>query len=307
MGLNTLITNSKIEQIEREVYLMGKDKNNIHSIYLLNEGEKIYEKYFQSYKAEDLHKVYSVTKSITSILIGILIREGFIDNIELDIKEILGINLSIKICDLLNMKSGLVWNEHESMKKSSGKFKRFVTSDSPLEYISDMEVSKNKVFNYNSLNSHLLSYVIKNITGLKPQDFAKKYLFNKIGIGNFEWDTDSNGVAFGGHGLSLRAKDMAGFGQMILNRGQVNDEKIIDEEYIDLIWESNIYTGIEYKYSHHFWKTNIYDTDLLISIGYGGQKIFIDRSDKLVLAINSMMPRKNQNMVDRIMEIILEK
>ncbi|MCT4634564.1 MAG: beta-lactamase family protein [Firmicutes bacterium] len=304
---DTYLSDETIEKLDREIYLMAKDEMHIHRVYAVKDGFCIYERYYQTYSSEDLHKVYSVTKSVTSLLISILMEQGKIENLEIKLGDIIDIPHDITLRELLDMKSGLVWNEHESFKKSSGKFKRFINSASPLEYISEMEKKDGMEFNYNSLNSHLLSYVIKEVSAMMPQDFAEKYLFKPLHIESFDWDDDQEGLVFGGHGLSLRIYDMAKLGYLLLNDGMWEGKQILSMDYLDLLKNERLSTGSDYSYSLHWWIKKIGERNIPMAIGYGGQKIFVDKEERLVVAVNSMIPRKNQNSVDRIFEVLTEK
>jgi CubicO group peptidase (beta-lactamase class C family) len=100
---------------------------------------------------------------------------------------------------------------------------------------------------------------------------------------------------------------MAKLGYLLLNDGMWEGKQILSMDYLDLLKNERLSTGSDYSYSLHWWIKKIGERNIPMAIGYGGQKIFVDKEERLVVAVNSMIPRKNQNSVDRIFEVLTEK
>jgi CubicO group peptidase (beta-lactamase class C family) len=177
--------------------------------------------YFKNKKAEtSIHHINSGSKSFTSALIGICLKQGLIKDINIPVTEFFGDILlkqsdirkrQITIYHLLTMSAGLDWPEF-------GEWKYF----SPMEYSRnivkfildrDMEANPGEKMNYNSGCSHLLSAIIQMVSGTTTKKFAEDHLFKPLGIHGAEWLSKQN-INLGANGLSMKIHDMLKFGYL---------------------------------------------------------------------------------------------
>ncbi|MFW9924398.1 MAG: serine hydrolase domain-containing protein, partial [Candidatus Thorarchaeota archaeon] len=209
--------------------------------------------YFFSNNKSSLHQQFSVTKSFTSALIGIAIDEGYLNlndtvldffsNREIDNWDDRKLNITIE--HLLSMNSGFEWNEaiNDAL---------WFNSDDQIQYILDRPIADNpgSKFNYNSGNAHLLSAILQNVTGVSTLDFALEKIFIPIGITSYTWDSDPQGIYYGGHGLSITTREMAKFGFLYLNNGSWEGEQIVPSEWVKLStsYQINIDSNNDYGY-----------------------------------------------------------
>ncbi|WP_255488080.1 serine hydrolase domain-containing protein [Ornithinibacillus hominis] len=171
-------------------------KDKVDSGLVQRNNTVIFEYFRNNKMKEKQHKIYSVTKSILSALIGISIDKGYIENVNTPIinyfpefnkdKE----NQRITIKHLLTMTSGLHWPGNSGMIPSKN-WVNFV-----LEQDVDHPPGKEMVYSCGS--SQLLSAILQKTTGLNTEDFAKKYLFTPLGITDYKWNRDAQDIAIGG-------------------------------------------------------------------------------------------------------------
>ena len=214
------------------------DYGNIHSLIIIHNDSLVMEEYFMGWTRDMLHYCFSATKSVISALIGIAIDQGKVGGLEEkllsffpeydDISNLDERKESITLEHVLTMSSGFTWtpmDSEEDMAKSSDW----------INYVLDLPMSDEPgtQFVYNSGGSHLLSGIITNKTGQSAEEFAEENLFNKLGINNWEWESDPRGITIGGWGLELYPVDMAMFGYLYLKNGSLNGKQIVPEDWVE--------------------------------------------------------------------------
>ena len=282
------------------IYKLFSQLNNgnhkLHSIVLVKNNQLILEEYFGNYKDNTPHDLRSTSKSIRSILLGIAIDKGFIDNINDPITKYLKSPMPQKHLDkrkehittkhLLTMSSGLDCNDWD--KKSKGQEDKVYKKKDWLQYTLDLPMvnTPGEVSHYCSMGVILMTEIISQTSGMSIDKFAHEYLFNPLGIDNVFWGhTSDKAVISSGKRLYMTSRDMAKIGQLILNKGKWNKKQIVSEKWVD---ESTTpktkITGIDYCYL--WWnipfkiegKTIISKT----ATGNGGQYIMIIPEMELV-------------------------
>ncbi len=234
--------------------------NKIHSVLLAKRDQIIIEEYFKGHNADQKHDLRSVTKSIRSILMGIAIDKGFVDNVDDPIFKYLK-NLrpkkniderkdKITIRHLLTMSSGLDCNDWD--KKSQGQEDKVYKKKDWLQYTLDLPMVNEPgiVSNYCSMGTVLIAEIICQASGMTIDKFADQYLFNPLGINNVSWGHTSNKeIIPSGKRLYMTPRDMAKIGQLILNKGEWNGKQIVSEKWIeDSTMPKTKITGIDYGY-----------------------------------------------------------
>ncbi|MBP3704715.1 MAG: serine hydrolase [Clostridia bacterium] len=220
------------EALERFLECAAADKEeNLHSLTVLKHGRVIAECSFAPYDREIWHVTHSLCKTITSLAVGILIGEG---KLRLDerIVDILEERCSaaalqhygrLTVFHLLTMTSGASFGEMQSVTDENW-VQGFLDS-TPLFPVGEK-------FHYNSMNTYMLSAIIRAKTGKTLTKFLRVKLFDFMGIRQFWWETCPIGIEKGGWGLYLLQEDAAKLGQLILNRGKWEGRQLVSEEYI---------------------------------------------------------------------------
>lgn len=264
------------------------------------------EEYYNDLGAEpdpNLH-VMSVTKSISSTLIGIAIDKGYINSVNQTVSDFLGAEVDtvnselgkVTIHHLMTMTTGHDW--HEIGDESE--FYAFATAPDQLNYILEKPIvnTPGTVFNYSDGAAHLISVIITKATGMDGSEFADKYLFGPMDLGDRIWYADNRMFAYGGVGLCLGIHDMIKFGFLYLNEGNFNGQQIVSSEWINEATRYRISTNNAIPfltdYGYYWWLGNAHGHDFICANGYGGQFIFIVEELNLVVC-----SRSNYRNIDR--------
>ena len=282
------IDSEKISDMMHDI-LGGNDKN-IHSILLIKNGKLVFEEYFYGYHRDKLHFLASVSKSITSILIGISIDHKVTADVETKVysffPEYTGTRwidqkYPITLQHILTMAAGLEWEATRySRRDPRHTTHQMYASGNPIEFVlqRNMTEAPGEKFYYNSGLTILLGRIVKNTSGLTIDKFAEQYLFTPLGISDYRWDKFQDGNIQTDGGLSLRPRDMAKIGYMVMKNGNWKDRQIVPEEWIIESTKKHIDAlGIGYGYQWWLGQTPINNqtVKVLFASGHGGQKIFI--------------------------------
>lgn len=269
----------------------NSEYSNIHSILLVKNGYLITEGYLNKNKQHKIGNIKSVTKSITSILLGIAIDQGYIksvdDNISIYFPEYFededDPKRLITIRDLLTMETGLNWDEWaSSYKDPNGMYK----SKDTIAYVLNRELTfdPGKKFTYSTGTSQLLAGVIQRATLMSLEEFSLNYLFKPLGIQDYQWKKSKDGINYGGVHLYLKPRDLAKIGQLSLNKGLWNGNTIVSSEWIDTSTSGHTIFGYDDgPYGYHWWiRPKGY-----MAQGYGGQYIYVIPKEQLVIIITA--------------------
>ncbi|MCE7996107.1 MAG: serine hydrolase [Roseivirga sp.] len=274
-----------------DIYRMASQSGNIRSFLVSRHGELISEKYFRSYDRDSLDHLRSATKTIMATLIGIAVDRGMIssvdDPISNYISEVPDDKQSIRIKHLLNMTSGFKWSEGTGYNDHN----KMIDSGNPLEYMLGlpMVARPGSKWNYSSGDIHMLSVVLSNASDMSTEQFARKYLFDPLGIHQFKWQKFGDGYTAGGSRLELKPKDMLRIGQMFAQGGTYNGERIVSKSYLDIstnvLHVFNAANGVSEGYGYGWWTINLNGDKAAMAMGYGGQMIAVIPGKGLVIVV----------------------
>ncbi|MHA1967821.1 MAG: serine hydrolase domain-containing protein [Candidatus Hodarchaeales archaeon] len=280
---------------------------DIHGFLIVRNGYLIEEEYFGSDASNVIVPVYSITKSITSTLIGIAIDKGYLEGVDQKILDFFPNrtieNLdedkqNITIAHLLTMTSGLEWNEwYVSYFDPSADFRKMRdTVNDWVQYVLDkpMVGKPGTQFNYNGGTVHLLSAIIQEVYGNALEAFAKEYLFNPLNITNYAWDKDPQGITQGETALRLTARDMAKLGYLYLHNGTWEDSQILPKEWIYTATDRLVLStqSAPYSYGYLWWITNPSNAVRhFMARGWNGQQIYVVPEKDLIVVFTSYEPR----------------
>ncbi|MBP7901684.1 MAG: serine hydrolase [Spirochaetes bacterium] len=217
-----------------------RDNDKIHSIIIMRNGFVVAEKYFEGYDRDTKENLVSVTDCVVSLLTGVAIEKGKLDNTNQKISSFFDLkkysNSSLKkneitIEKLLTMSSGIDWRWRLDPANTS----HMILSGDSMKYILDFPIEENlpERYNYCSANYQILSGLLTKACGENLSTFSEKNLFSLIGIKDYEWFADSKGVNWGSFGLCMRPVDLAKFGYLILKKGQWADKQIVSSGWVE--------------------------------------------------------------------------
>lgn len=293
-----------------EEMLMGSEEQipELTDLVVVRNGFIVYEHHspreYMLGEDKKLVPVYSCTKSIVSTLVGIAIDQGLIEGVEQKVADFFpewsersldSRWYSMTIEHLLAMTTGLHWPEATEWNYG---LKPFRESDNWLEFIlaRDFEAELGQTYNYNTGASHMLSIIIERVSAKSTEAFAREYLFDPIGIGEVNWPTDPQGTNTGGHGLWLRARDLARFGLLILNQGSWDGVQVVSADWVhEAVQPRNTGWSFAGDYGYQWWVTSATHmgkkVDYHYGFGFAGQLLIIVPEMDLVVVINAQNVR----------------
>ena len=225
----------------------------MHHFMALRHGKVICECNFAPYPKGMWHITHSMCKSITGMAIGMLIEE---EKLKLDenIYDIFPDHINafskifrpvITVENLLTMTSGVTFNESGIVSGNDwlGSFLNASVNGKP-----------GTEFQYNSLNTYVLSAIVTKRTGETLTEYLTPRLFGPLGITKYYWETCPRGITKGGWGLFLCAEDMAKLGQLYLQRGKWNGQQLVSEYWIEISTARHLKTQNDtYGYGYQLW------------------------------------------------------
>jgi len=175
------------------------------------------------YQGSELHTLQSVTKSVTSALIGIALERHEIAGTHVRVLPVFRQyeprNLddrkrAIKLVDLLTMRAGIEWHETDRPFGPTNTTIQLEESDDWIGFTLDqpMDAEPGTKWVYNSGGSQLLSGMIRAATGRHVHEYAEEHLFGPLGITEYHWKLTPKGYADTEGGLYLKSEDLARFG-----------------------------------------------------------------------------------------------
>ena len=273
---------------------------NVESLLVYSQDEIIFEKYYNGFHKDSLHQVQSQTKSIVALLMGIAIDKGYVKSenepVSLYFPDYFNKNDKLKstvtIRDLLTMSAGFDWEEMLPLNDPENDNMNMFNSGNWLKYALSQPMAEKPftVFKYNSGCPMIVAGIIEITSGMKLDDFAKKYLFDPLGIVKFRWLKDSTGFCHAGGGLFLKPVDIMKIGVLVMNNGKWKNLQLISEDWIKKATRSYLTTSFDIStYGYCWWirdRRTIGDktTKVLSAEGAGGQKLYIFPEYKLIVA-----------------------
>ncbi|HEX3429817.1 MAG TPA: serine hydrolase [Rhizomicrobium sp.] len=252
----------------------------VHSLLIERHGKIVLDSYFYPFAANRTHNVYSVTKSVTSMLVGIAMANHRLADLNAPVYSLLPVQPSddprkahITLAHLLSMTSGLDCRPQGSSSLLQQMLKSPHLAAYMLNRPSDAEPGT--VFNYCGGNSEVVSAVLTRTTGASALDLARQELFAPLGITHVSWPTDGDGVSHGWGDLELEPRDMAKLGYLWLHNGRWEDSQVIPADYLAqaLTRHISVQPGIDYGYG--MWLYPGHTPVDFEANGTGGQRITV--------------------------------
>lgn len=270
---------------------------NIYSFLLVKDKALIAEEYYNGANSETLLHLRSITKSVSSIMIGKALEEGLFEDLEEKLVDYYAEYIDAQRSDpidkislnhILNMQTGFSWNENTEA------INWYTTTQNTWGYIFSKEVSNEpgSIFNYNSASVSLLNRFIESNQPLSLDHFTSEKLFSPLGITRFAWEKDGLGNTRADAGLQLRARDLAKIGVIMNQEGFYNDQPVIPQQWITESWKFEIDLQSTYgpiqslHYNKLWWMGRYQEHTIFFGLGYGGQLLICVPESDLVIVAN---------------------
>lgn len=277
------------------------------------------------YHGTDLHSMQSVSKTVTSVILGIAITRGdFKSGLDTrvlhyfnptKVKNIDERKRRMNLRHVLTMTTGLDWIEDVPYSDPHSDSSLMEATNDWVQYVIDkpMKEEPGTVFNYSSGATELLAYVFQKETGQDIDSYGEKYLFRPLGMKHF-WKRTPKGVIDTEGGLYLNDADLAKIGYLYLHHGTWNDQRIVSESWVQdsLVPSMPGQPGGGYKYGFKWWLLPESATGapqyVWMGRGFGGQRLMVFPEKDLIAVFTGWEilgdPAPSQALFSRILPAV---
>ena len=292
---------------------------NVHSVLIARHGRIASEWYFSgpderrgeqlgniTFDAETIHDLRSATKSVVSILFGIAFADGAIESLDTSVLDYFpeyqdlqtDERRKIQLHHLLSMSSGLHWDEdtYPYTDPRNSETAMDLASDRLYFALSqELEAAPGLQFRYSGGDVAIIAEIIARATKMPIDEFARKKLFEPLGVSEFEWIKDESGTPIAASGLRMLPRGMMRIGLMMLGDGQYEGRQIITTDWAQRSVEPHTVVdrepGCGTNYGYFWWLgpacPEIDDPAWYSAFGNGGQRIFVVPEYDLVIVVTA--------------------
>ncbi len=246
------------------------------------------------YHGTDLHTMQSVSKTVTSVIIGIAMTRGdFKAGLDtpvlkfFDIAKVKNVDdrkwrLTIK--DVLTMTTGLHWTENVPYDDPRSDSSLMEATDDWVQYVIDKPMAEEpgKTFNYSSGATELLAYIFQKETGQDIDAYGEKYLFAPLGI-KHHWKRTYMGVVDTEGGLYLAGESLAKIGYLYLHDGRWDGKQIVSKDWVEKSVTPYVDARVIFKYGFKWWLYPLNDKFVWMAQGFGGQRLMVFPDKDLIV------------------------
>ncbi len=297
--------------------------NYTDGMLIMHKGEVVYERYFGCLQEDGKHAIMSMTKSITGLLGEILVVEGVLDD-TLKVADIIpeigdSAFATATVRQVMDMTTGVQYSEDYSdpnadiwvYSRAASPLPKPADYEGPdgyWEYLQQVLPAGNHgdEFHYKTINSDMLGWIISRVTGKAVTDLASERLWSRMGAEQDAYQTvDGKGVPFAGGGVTAGLRDLARFGQLMLNGGEINGQQLFPTEVVENIraggdrskFGSGFPTFGPGSYTSQWWVFHN-DHGAFAARGVHGQTIYVDPTAEMVLVRLASYPRAQNGFID---------
>ncbi|HDR9769228.1 TPA: serine hydrolase, partial [Burkholderia cepacia ATCC 25416] len=275
---------------------LRRDRMDVRSLVVVKDGKIVFERYGDGLTRDHNYELYSVTKTITALLAGILDGEGklgpstkvtpLIAAARPDLASELADKRDIELRHLMSMSSGLRYTTREGTDplyyEAPDRLKVAVTSRAAQP--------PGTQFDYIDVNPVLVGTAVSIAAREREDAFARSRLFEPLGFAHYRWSgADGTGAVAGGWGLRLRAVDMAKIGMLLLDNGRWNGKQIVPAGWIRQMTTPSPAAA---DYGYYCWISHVVEhgTPEFGAMGFKGQFITVLPAQRAVVVMTSLLP-----------------
>lgn len=305
-----------IESIDR--LIADLDLTNLKSISVLKNGNVEFEAYYHGATEHYLNNVFSVTKSVTSLLTGIAVEEGYLqvedyisDYIDFEFYNLSSDYEKVRVEELLTMSSGIIIDDN-----TSNEYRAIKNASDPLKVIfeNDLRFSPGSRFQYSDATAYVMGAVLQEALGTTLETYADEKLFGPLEIDSYKWYQSNSGVNYPGFDLYLTCQAMQKIGQLVLDEGYL-DHQIVSGSWLEqatATYQKTYSSAFHKDYGYYWWLGDVEGYQVISALGHGGQYITIVPDLDLVItaacygAVNDELAgRQSSILKDLIVEGII--
>lgn len=276
--------------------------NHVGGVIVLKDNKIRLEEYVEGVDKETVWTSFSMAKSVSSILLGVALKEGAIESLDdvlqKYIPEFKGYDYgSVTVRQLLTMTSGIAWNEdYEDPNSDVGQMYQNPCKNSESHILTYMKPLKfthqpGTHWNYSTGETDLVGILIQKATGKSLASYLSEKIWQPLGMEHCAyWLADEcSNLNIGGSGLSASLRDYARLGTLMLNKGKHGDENLLPEKYLDnstaLLYETDDQGG---GYGYLWWR---FKNGSYAAVGIFGQMLYINPHKNLVIVQIAAWPK----------------
>lgn len=289
----------------------GDDFKRLTSVLLAVDGKLVFERYFESANAETFHDVRSVTKTVTSMLVGLAIDRGLLTGVEAKVFDFFPEHSvahpdlrkqAITVEDLLTMSSLLECDDNN--RYSRGNEERMYLIEDWVGFFLDLPIKGfppwvtppdkspyGRTFSYCTAGTTTLGAVLEKATGQQVEDFAREALFEPLGIEEVRWPFSPLGLAQTGGGARMTSRDFLKLGLLYLQDGAWDGQQVISKAWVETSTATHVHAGGANHYGYLWWRRDYTAGErtfpTFFMSGNGGNKVMVVPSARLVAVITS--------------------
>jgi len=293
----------RLERIAEK--LMDEEGYSGHAFAFIvtHKGIPVVEAYQPQFNEKTRFLSWSMAKSFTNALVGIMVKDGRMDIYKpIDFKQWQADNRKkITLNDLMQMQSGLRWNEDYGTRSDVTQMLYCESDFAQFTYEKPFAFEPGTNWNYSSGSVNLINYLMRKSFNNDADyyRFAEKRLFEKTGMPDVVFEVDASGTQVGSSYLFATARDYARFGLLYMNDGKVNSEQILPEGWVK--YSTTPAADSKGEYGSLFWlnRSKYYPAapeDMYSCNGHDGQQIFIIPSKELVIVLVGYSPKPDRVM-----------
>jgi len=297
--------------------------NYTDGMLIMHRGEVVYERYFGCLEEDGKHAIMSMTKSITGLLAEIMVAEGLLDDGAL-VREVVpeigdSAFASATVRQVMDMTTGVKYSEDYADPNAD--IWLYSAAASPLpkpadyegpngywEYLQQVEGEgqHGAEFHYKTINSDMLGWIISRVSGKSVTELASDRLWRRMGVEQDAYQTvDGKGVPFAGGGITAGLRDLGRLGQLMLNEGRVNGQRLFPAKVVEKIraggHRSKFGEGFPTfgagSYTSQWWVLHN-DHGAYAARGVHGQTIYVDPTAEMVLVRLASFPQAQNGFID---------
>ncbi len=281
------------------------EQRDYRSLIVIKDSKLALEYYYNSFWRNHIHDIRSAGKSITALLLGVAIQEGYIKDLNQDVYSFFpkdkypSINedyKKVKLIHLLNMVSGL--DADSDNYDTPGNAGHWMAKDEWVNYLLSIPLAREPggKWIYADINAVLIGAIIEEESGMSLKDFAKEKVFAPLDIKEFYWYTNASNQTGGAGNLYISALDFAKLGYLVSNKGKWGKKQLVDSNYINrLINENSVaigdYNPLADGYGMLWYKSKrtfgTKEVEYLWASGNGGNHLVIVPEKNIVIVITS--------------------
>lgn len=298
-GFNRDSMNVLIEKIDN---FQHKD---FIGLVVIKDNKLVTEWYFNTFWRNHILDIRSAGKSITSLLLGVAMKEGLVESLDQDVYSFFPKEKypsihedykKVKISHLLDMASGLDADTDDG--QTPGNAGQWIGSNEWLQYLLTvpLENKPGEQWVYADINAALVGAIIEEKSGMSLRDFAKQKVFDPLGIKEFYWYTNAANQTVAAGTLYLSTLDFAKLGTLVANQGKWGNEQIVQADYIQKLLARNAFDLTDYwsltdSYGMLWYKKqrtiNGRKFDYLWASGRGGNHLVVVPEENMTIALTS--------------------